>query len=215
MLFSPLQLAATASLFFGSALAGAPLLESFAQLAVDSGIVLSGLNTLALANSIFQLQGSCTLDKLKFRQEWYGSANNSSLPRPPRDHNALTMTRRTLSSNQRKNFISAVKCIQSKPSLFPTGAVPGSKGLFEDFAAVHVNQTLNIHLTVGRGDRSHRRRHSMVWDIGIADKCQGNFLTWHRYYIHTYEKALQNCGYTGRQILPRKPQHRGVHEGRC
>jgi len=76
MLFSGLQLAATASLFFGSALAGAPLLESFAQLAVDSGVVLSGLNTLALANSIFNMQGTCTLDKLKIRQEWYGSVHS-------------------------------------------------------------------------------------------------------------------------------------------
>lgn len=29
---------------------------------------------------------------------------------------------------------------------------------------------------------------------------QGNFLTWHRYYVWAYEYALQNeCGYNGTQ----------------
>lgn len=55
---------------------------------------------------------------------------------------------RTLTTAQKKNFISAIKCIQTKRSLFPAGQVPGSKGLFEDFAAVHINQTLFIHYSV-------------------------------------------------------------------
>jgi len=25
----------------------------------------------------------------------------------------------------------------------------------------------------------------------------GNFLTWHRYYVHTFEKKLKECGYSG------------------
>jgi tyrosinase len=44
--------------------------------------------------------------------------------------------------------------------------------------AVHLNQTLVIHQT-------------------------GNFLTWHRYYIHVYEQKLQQCGYNGKRALPK------------
>jgi len=32
---------------------------------------------------------------------------------------------------------------------------------------------------------------------------QGNFLTWHRYYIHVYEQKLQQCGYNGKRALPK------------
>lgn len=32
---------------------------------------------------------------------------------------------------------------------------------------------------------------------------QGNFLTWHRYYIHVYEQKLQQCGYNGKRSFPK------------
>ncbi|KAF3037027.1 hypothetical protein E8E11_005851 [Didymella keratinophila] len=51
--------------------------------------------------------------------------------------------------------------------------VPGAKNRYEDFVAQHVNQTIAIHGT-------------------------GDFLSWHRYFVHGYEKALrEECGYTG------------------
>lgn len=34
----------------------------------------------------------------------------------------------------------------------------------------------------------------------MANAKQATFLTWHRYFIHTYEQKLQQCGYTG--VLP-------------
>lgn len=34
----------------------------------------------------------------------------------------------------------------------------------------------------------------------------GNFLTWHRYYIHVYEQKLKACGYTGMSTW-RPPVH--------
>ncbi len=50
--------------------------------------------------------------------------------------------------SQRKNFISAVKCLQTSPSLLPPGQVPGSFSLYDDFVYVHLSQTPTIHLTV-------------------------------------------------------------------
>ncbi|TGJ87734.1 hypothetical protein E0Z10_g1063 [Xylaria hypoxylon] len=82
---------------------------------------------------------------------------------------------KTLSSAQKKEYIAAVKCLQKKPSIADPTFAPGSRSRYDDFVAVHINQTLSIHGT-------------------------GNFLTWHRYFVHAYETALRNeCGYTGYQ----------------
>ena len=85
-----------------------------------------------------------------------------------------------MSPAQRKNFIAAVKCLQSKPSALAPGQAPGAKSAFEDFVYVHMNQTMTIHLT-------------------------GNFFVWHRYFIHTYEKKLQECGYNGEYLVVSPP----------
>ncbi|KAK3370434.1 tyrosinase-like protein [Podospora didyma] len=79
---------------------------------------------------------------------------------------------RTLSATTRKSFIAAAKCVQKKPSLLPAGQIPGAKTMWDDFVFVHMSQTPTIHLT-------------------------GNFLTWHRYFLQTFEKKLQECGYNG------------------
>lgn len=61
----------------------------------------------------------------------------------------------------------------TKPAIIPPEVAPGAKSHYDDFVAVHIQQTLTIHVTA-------------------------NFLSWHRYYIHEYEKALRNdCGYNG------------------
>lgn len=79
---------------------------------------------------------------------------------------------RTLSKAQRKSYIAAVKCVRDTPSILAPGVSTGSKSLFDDFVYVHLNQTLFIHFT-------------------------GNFLIWHRWYIHQYEQKLNACGYNG------------------
>lgn len=84
-------------------------------------------------------------------------------------------TRGVLSRQERLDYISAAKCLQSKPALTPSSAAPGAKTRFDDFVATHINQTLSIHYT-------------------------GNFLSWHRYFTWIYEEALRNeCGYKGTQ----------------
>lgn len=58
------------------------------------------------------------------------------------------MCRADLSSDDRKGYISAVKCLMSLPSKFDSSIVPGAKSRYDDFVAQHINQTLTIHLTV-------------------------------------------------------------------
>ncbi|OIW32818.1 Di-copper centre-containing protein, partial [Coniochaeta ligniaria NRRL 30616] len=106
--------------------------------------------------------GSCTLKNLRVRREWHMAS--------------LTLSRRNkLSASDRKAYIKAVQCLQSKLAKTPASVAPGAKTRYDDFVATHIYQTLTIHYT-------------------------GNFLSWHRYYTWVYEEALRNeCGYTGTQ----------------
>ncbi|KAM0354217.1 hypothetical protein ACHAPU_001255 [Fusarium lateritium] len=81
----------------------------------------------------------------------------------------------SLSKKDKTAYIDAVKCLQSKPSKTPTSFSNGAKTRFDDWVAIHLNQTQSIHYT-------------------------GNFLSWHRYFTWVYEEALRNeCGYKGTQ----------------
>ncbi|EGC43837.1 tyrosinase [Histoplasma capsulatum var. duboisii H88] len=92
----------------------------------------------------------CTPSTLTIRKEW-----------------------RFLSKAERRKYIEAVYCLQSKPSLFTEEEAPGSKNLFDSFAVVHITKTPFIHGNF-------------------------NFLAWHRYFVWAYEKALrEECGYHG------------------
>lgn len=55
------------------------------------------------------------------------------------------MLRRFMSEEDRADYIDAVYCLQSKPSLFTEEEAPGARNLFDTFAAVHINQTQLIH----------------------------------------------------------------------
>ncbi|KAF2111019.1 hypothetical protein BDV96DRAFT_194702 [Lophiotrema nucula] len=94
----------------------------------------------------------CTLSNVAIRREWS-----------------------MLSTQEKKDYISAVQCLATKPSKTPSSLAAGAKNRYDDFVATHINQTLSIHGT-------------------------GNFLTWHRYFTWAYEQALRNeCGYKGYQ----------------
>ncbi|KAI6790804.1 Di-copper centre-containing protein [Hortaea werneckii] len=81
----------------------------------------------------------------------------------------------SLSKAERLEYVDAVKCLQQLPPRTPSTAAAGAKSRFDDFVVTHINQTLTIHFT-------------------------GNFMPWHRWFVHEYEKALrEECGYTGYQ----------------
>ncbi|KAK4495154.1 hypothetical protein PRZ48_013481 [Zasmidium cellare] len=76
----------------------------------------------------------------------------------------------SLCDDEKRDYIKAVRCLQTKPSI-SGDLVPGARNRYDDFVGTHINQTLSIHST-------------------------GNFLTWHRYFLATYETALrEECGF--------------------
>ncbi|KAG7141896.1 Tyrosinase-like protein orsC like [Verticillium longisporum] len=80
-------------------------------------------------------------------------------------------------------YIKAVKCLHSRPSKYPRSEAPGARSRFDDFVVTHVQQTISIHGTA-------------------------NFLSWHRYFVWAYEKALrEECGYRGYQPYEHWPYY--------
>ncbi|KAH6654217.1 hypothetical protein BKA67DRAFT_564442 [Truncatella angustata] len=79
----------------------------------------------------------------------------------------------TLLDEEKLTYTNAIKCLMGAPSKIPTDVAPGAKSRYDDFVAIHINQTKTIHNT-------------------------GNFFSWHRYFTWAFEKALQDeCGYQG------------------
>ncbi|KIK69068.1 hypothetical protein GYMLUDRAFT_635011 [Collybiopsis luxurians FD-317 M1] len=89
---------------------------------------------------------------------------------------------RTLSTEERANWISAVKCLSELPhdpsftqTFFPDdiAAFNTSGSYYDDFVYIHMTLNHQIHFT-------------------------GLFLPFHRWYVQVYENALkEKCGFTG------------------
>ncbi|KAM0327201.1 hypothetical protein ACHAQA_006334 [Verticillium albo-atrum] len=74
---------------------------------------------------------------------------------------------RQLSEATRQSYLAAVKCLKTKPSRLGL-----ETSLYDDFPYVHARLDTQIHFVAA-------------------------FLPWHRYFLHLYEEALQECGYDG------------------
>ncbi|KAI0969472.1 hypothetical protein F4678DRAFT_438819 [Xylaria arbuscula] len=72
------------------------------------------------------------------------------------------------STSDRQALMSAIKCLQGKPS---SGGFAGSTSRYEDFVALHQQYTPNVHQNQ-------------------------KFLPWHRYFIWAFEQELRDvCGF--------------------
>lgn len=92
-----------------------------------------------------------------------------------REPEQLILCRERMTIAERKDYIQAVQCLQTKHSKSDPAWAPAARTRYDDFVAIHVNQTMFIH-------------------------GNGLFLTWHRYFVWAYEQALRNeCGYKGYQ----------------
>ncbi|ETS77744.1 hypothetical protein PFICI_09806 [Pestalotiopsis fici W106-1] len=81
-----------------------------------------------------------------------------------------------LTDAEKLSFVAAVQCVMAKPSIM-NDVVPATTNKFDDFAAVHVNNTLGIHIN-------------------------GVFLSWHRHFVYLMEKELHECGFNETLGIP-------------
>ncbi|QRV83553.1 tyrosinase [Ceratobasidium sp. AG-Ba] len=79
---------------------------------------------------------------------------------------------RDLDATTQQNYIAAVKCLRTKPS---TVNLNEGATLYDDFTTVHLRLASQIHFVA-------------------------QFLPWHRWFVHLYETALQDCGYNGNAV---------------
>ncbi|KAF2445201.1 Di-copper centre-containing protein [Karstenula rhodostoma CBS 690.94] len=78
-----------------------------------------------------------------------------------------------LTPAERIDFTRSVKCLMNLPPKTPKEAAPGTTSRYDDFTAVHMNNTLLIHRN-------------------------GPFLAWHRHFLRLFQKALTDeCGFNG------------------
>ncbi|KAI0903446.1 hypothetical protein F4823DRAFT_635753 [Ustulina deusta] len=82
-----------------------------------------------------------------------------------------------LSTDGRKEYVSAMKCLMAKGSRYPMGQIPASNNYYTDFAARHAELALNVHMS-------------------------GSFLSFHREFLQIMENSLHSCGYPSDMGLP-------------
>jgi tyrosinase len=75
---------------------------------------------------------------------------------------------RTLSEDQKKAYLAAQVCILQSPQKL--NKLPGAKTRWDELVSLHQIHALQIHTT-------------------------GNFLPYHRYFLHAHEALLSECGY--------------------
>ncbi|KAH7347473.1 hypothetical protein B0T11DRAFT_333582 [Plectosphaerella cucumerina] len=78
---------------------------------------------------------------------------------------------RTLSVEKRLAYIDAVKCLMNKAPESSTDDLPGVRSRYDDFVGTHIVQADFAHFV-------------------------GKFYPYHRLYLHSWEKALNTCGWT-------------------
>ena len=92
---------------------------------------------------------------------------------------------RTLSDGGRLQYVDAVRCLATRPSKLRNNGT-----LYDDFPWVHKH-------TAGNSEY-HALNCSRVVSESRSAHASAPFLPWHRYYIHLYEKALQEeCSFNG------------------
>lgn len=102
----------------------------------------------------------------------------------------LISSRRVLTTDERHDYIRAVKCLQKLPAKRPVN--PASVSRFDEFQGFHISMAERVHLAVGL------RFVFLSKAFSNNAVLQGQFLPWHRHFLKRYELALQNeCHYKG------------------
>ena len=81
------------------------------------------------------------------------------------DINLFAIYRRTLNDTEKNDYISAVKCLQSRPAFEPR-AISAIQSRFDDFQALHIQVADRVHLTVST-NKFHDVNHKATSEIAF------------------------------------------------
>jgi hypothetical protein len=97
-----------------------------------------------------------------------------------------TYYRRTLNDTEKADYISAVKCLQSRPAFEPR-AVSAIQSRFDDFQALHIQVADRVHLTVST-NKYHDVNHKTTSEIALV----GAILTLAQIFFTYLRKCAAN-----------------------
>lgn len=143
---------------------------------------LIAISSLAIACFLLGLLGSKVMRNLNLTK------NRSKCDKPSVRHEW-----RSLSLEERQQYIEAVKCLTRTPST----QLP-QDSLYDDFAYVHIDTGNNCKLKNFSEQNACRafpvQRLRLQWPAYNS----ASFLPYHRYLLHSYEQRLKvDCGYSG------------------
>lgn len=155
------------------------------------GFTLENGDTSGSLNLPAQTVERATCKNPRKRREWYDVCTHLL------DYRLTFVHRRTLTKKERRRYIKAVECMQTKPAI-SSKYWPVVKSRYEDFVALHANATgggIKMNDFHGASSFKDQRNvaHMSRWGIHNV----GIFLPWHRYAVWQWETALQQeCGWT-------------------
>ena len=111
------------------------------------------------------------------------------------DINLFAMYRRTLNDTEKNDYISAVKCLQSRPAFEPR-AISAIQSRFDDFQALHIQVADRVHLTVST-NKFHdvNVNHNAPSEIALIRAI--SYLGTDIFYVSTKMRCEQNVGTKG------------------
>lgn len=122
-----------------------------------SSLRSQAIRNLQHAEKISNLSG-CSLATAAIRRDWYDTQeSDSSGSSHLGNYSNICYFRSALTSEVKKSYISAVHCLLRLPSKSDPTFASGARNRYDDFVAVHINQTLTIHGTVS-AENSPRHR---------------------------------------------------------
>ena len=109
------------------------------------------------------------------------------------DVGLFSMYRRTLNDTEKTDYISAVKCLQSRPAFEPR-AISAIQSRFDDFQALHIQVAEAVHLTVSTNKFHDVNHKATFWNRTHRDNSYpGTDIS----YVSTKMRCEQSVGTKG------------------
>lgn len=124
-------------------------LSAAERLLLDLNAKVTGI--LEESETLAKRTKGCSIFNASIRRDWYAAAPMKDAHE--KESNADQQNRALMTKAERRDYIQAAKCLYEAPSKLHAAdpqTYPGLRSRYDDFVAVHLEQTLSIHGTVSR-----------------------------------------------------------------